>query len=100
MKAQVSFGSQPQNRPQALSAQMAPAMTANVQIGKPKTAVRWAERSRAAADGSRYSSDGASTAPPAARFSPRLFTQQGTLEAPQPKKVPEPDLPAPAWPPG
>ena len=47
MNAQVSFGSQPQNRPQALSAQMAPAMTAKVQIGKPKTAVRWATRSSA-----------------------------------------------------
>src|SRR5215218_1967865 len=53
MKAQVSFGSQPQNRPQALSAQMAPAMTAKVQTGKPKTAVRWATRSSAAAEGSR-----------------------------------------------
>ena len=36
MKDQVSFGSQPQYRPQADSAQMAPAMIAKVQIGKAK----------------------------------------------------------------
>src|ERR687896_472725 len=57
MNAQVSLGSQPQYRPQALSAQMAPAMTAKVQIGKPKTAVRWATRSRVTAPGSRERND-------------------------------------------
>src|SRR3954452_11501965 len=53
MNAQVSLGSQPQYRPQALSAQTAPAMTANVQTGNPKTAVRCATRSRLVAEGSR-----------------------------------------------
>ena len=37
MKAQVSFGSHPQYLPQALSAQIAPEITANVQIGKAKS---------------------------------------------------------------
>ena len=40
MKAQVSTGSQPQYRPQAWSAQIAPQMMPNVQIGKPNTTVR------------------------------------------------------------
>src|SRR4028119_918913 len=64
MNAHVSLGSQPQKRPQALSAQIAPAMTAKVQIGKPKTAVRWATRSRPAADGTRAQTPEAAAAAP------------------------------------
>src|SRR4028119_2053729 len=51
MNAQVSLGSQPQYRPQALSAQMAPAMTAKVQSGGPQTAGRRAPGSSAPAGG-------------------------------------------------
>ena len=40
MKAQVSVGSQPQYRPQAWSAQIAPAMMPKVQIGNANTTVR------------------------------------------------------------
>ncbi|HZC42063.1 MAG TPA: hypothetical protein VE343_15400 [Streptosporangiaceae bacterium] len=40
MKAQVSVGSQPQYRPQASSAQIAPAMMPKVQSGKANTAIR------------------------------------------------------------
>ena len=36
MNIHTSLGSQPQNRPQACWAQMAPAISANVQIGKAK----------------------------------------------------------------
>src|SRR5215467_11755990 len=55
MNAHVSLGSQPQYRPQAWSAQIAPAMTANVQIGNAKITVRYESRSRASAGGSRCS---------------------------------------------
>ena len=40
MKDHVSFGSQPQYRPHADCAQMAPAITPNVQIGKPSEMMR------------------------------------------------------------
>ena len=40
MKAQTSLGSHAQYRPQACSAQMAPAITAKVQMGKAKAIVR------------------------------------------------------------
>src|SRR4051812_44812390 len=49
MKAHTSLGSQPQYRPQADSAQMAPQMTAKVQIGNVNACSRNVRRSRAAA---------------------------------------------------
>src|SRR3954452_15355607 len=49
MKAHTSLGSQPQYRLQADSAQMAPQMMANVQIGKVNACSRKVSRSRAAA---------------------------------------------------
>src|SRR4051794_32469678 len=97
MKAQVSFGSQPQKRPQALSAQMAPAMTANVQIGKPKTAVRWAVRSSAAADGRRSSSEELAVEPVAALSSCRERSRYSTLEMPLTKKMPNPRIAVVTW---
>src|ERR687887_2098224 len=51
MKDQVSLGSQPQYRPQASWAQIAPAITAKVQIGKANAIARYAIRSRIAAEG-------------------------------------------------
>src|SRR4051794_16120379 len=53
MKDQTSFGSQFQYRPQADSAQMAPAMTPKVQIGKAKAWTRKVTRSRTSAWGRR-----------------------------------------------
>src|SRR5207248_10977735 len=53
MNDQVSFGSQPQYRPHAASAQMAPQITAKVQIGKANAWTRKVVRSRASAGGSR-----------------------------------------------
>src|SRR5690349_12406935 len=53
MNAHVSFGSQPQYRPQAASAQIAPQMMANVQIGNAKACSRKVSRSNPSAAGSR-----------------------------------------------
>src|SRR5256885_10369125 len=53
MKDHVSFGSQPQYRPQAASAQIAPQITAKVQIGKANACTRKVVRSRPSAAGSR-----------------------------------------------
>src|SRR5262245_3348866 len=53
MNAQVSFGSQPQYRPHAASAQIAPAITAKVQMGKAKACSRKVSRSSASAFGTR-----------------------------------------------
>src|SRR3569833_3521964 len=92
MKAQVSFGSQPQNRPQALSAQIAPAITAKVQRGKPKTAVRCAVRSSAAAEGSRPSSEELSADPSVAFCSYRERSRYSTLAMPLTKKLPKPRI--------
>ena len=52
MNAQVSFGSQPQYRPHAASAQMAPQMIATVYSGKENATTRYAALSRVAAAGS------------------------------------------------
>src|SRR2546423_15189367 len=57
MKDQVSFGSQPQSRPHAASAQIAPQITAKVQIGKANACTRRVVRSRPSAGGSRYPRD-------------------------------------------
>src|SRR2546421_3972215 len=51
--AHVSLGSQPHQRPQACSPQMAPAMVPKVQIGKPSRMARKVNRSRVSSDGSR-----------------------------------------------
>src|SRR5438876_4561398 len=51
--AHVSFGSQPHQRPQACSPQMAPAMVPKVQIGKPNRMARKVKRSRVSSEGSR-----------------------------------------------
>src|SRR6266545_247194 len=53
MKDHVSLGSQPQYRPQAASAQIAPQITANVQIGNASAWIRKVVRSRPSASGSR-----------------------------------------------
>src|SRR5204862_547667 len=53
MNDQVSFGSQPQYRPQAASAQMAPQMMARVQIGNANAWIRNASRSSVSAAGMR-----------------------------------------------
>src|SRR5437667_8124683 len=53
MNDQVSFGSHPQYRPHAASAQMAPQITANVQIGKANAWIRKVIRSSASAAGIR-----------------------------------------------
>src|SRR3990172_8101315 len=53
MNDQVSFGSQPQYRPHADSAQIAPQITPNVQIGNPTACTRNVNRSRASAAGRR-----------------------------------------------
>src|SRR5947208_117466 len=53
MNAHVSFGSQPQYRPHAWCAQIAPAMTANVQMGNANWIVRYASVSKVAALGNR-----------------------------------------------
>src|SRR3954465_12144435 len=92
MKAHVSFGSQPQNRPQAASAQMAPAMTAKVQIGKPKTAVRCATRSSAPAPGSREIRPPSPTPPVTARPAgeppaPPHAARHGRLVVAEPEQV-------------
>src|SRR5699024_9559183 len=52
MNETVSLGSQPQKRPQALSAQTAPRMMPTLKIGNAITAVRYARRSRVSAFGS------------------------------------------------
>src|SRR4051812_40739954 len=97
MNAQVSLGSQPQNRPQAASAQMAPAITANVQMGKPKTAVRWATRSSAAAVGSFATTPDSAGAPSATRASYRERTRYMTLAIPLTKKIPNPMIAVVTW---
>src|SRR5712691_2891430 len=51
MNDHVSFGSQPQYRPHASCAQIAPAITANVQIGNANAITRYAIRSSVAAVG-------------------------------------------------
>src|SRR6202011_3072319 len=53
MAAQVSFGSQPHQRPQACSPQMAPAMVPNVQMGKPSKMARKVKRSSVSSEGRR-----------------------------------------------
>src|SRR2546430_13540910 len=53
MNDQVSLGSQPQYRPHAASAQIAPQITANVQIGKANAWIRNVIRSSASAAGIR-----------------------------------------------
>src|SRR6266568_265518 len=53
MNAHVSFGSQPQYRPHASCAQIAPAMTANVHTGNANWIVRYASVSNVAALGMR-----------------------------------------------
>src|SRR5215467_9684891 len=53
MNDQTSLGSQPQYRPQADSAQIAPQMMANVQIGKANLCSRKVSRSRPSLSGSR-----------------------------------------------
>src|SRR5213078_2597705 len=53
MNDQVSLGSQPQYRPQAASAHIAPAAMAKVHTGKPKATVRYATWSRIPDSGSR-----------------------------------------------
>src|SRR3954465_8584330 len=97
MKAQVSFGSQPQTRPPALSAQMAPAMTAKVQMGKPNTAVRCATRSRLAAAGSRDSRLPPAADPSGARASYRDRTRDRALAIPLTKKIPKPRMAVVTW---
>src|SRR6476659_2650756 len=57
MNDQVSLGSQPQYRPHAASAQIAPAMIAKVQTGKAKAITTYAARSSAPAAGSDRPSD-------------------------------------------
>ena len=52
MNDQVSLGSQPQYRPQAASAQIAPAMIAKVQIGNANAITAYAARSSDGAGGS------------------------------------------------
>ena len=51
MNDQVSLGSQPQYRPQAASAQIAPQITASVQIGKANACSRKVSRSSVSAAG-------------------------------------------------
>src|SRR2546421_12374785 len=51
--AHVSFGSQPHQRPQACSPQMAPAMVPKVQMGKPSRVARKVSRSSVSSEGSR-----------------------------------------------
>src|SRR3954453_361012 len=100
MNAQVSLGSQPQNRPQALSAQIAPAMTANVQIGKPKTAVRCATRSRTAAAGSpstTYAPEPPARAPAVTLASNRERSRYSTLAMPLTKQIPKPRIAVVTW---
>src|SRR6266545_3259327 len=53
MNAQVSLGSQPQYRPQAASAHIAPAAMPNVHTGNPKATVRYATWSSSRDSGSR-----------------------------------------------
>src|SRR5258708_37398096 len=55
MKDQVSLGSQPQYRPQAFSAQIAPAITAKVHSGKMNAMTRYAVRSSVPEEGTRSS---------------------------------------------
>src|SRR5437867_3185360 len=57
MKSQVSLGSQPQYRPQAASAQIAPEIPANVQIGNANTWIRNVRRSRTSEAGIRAPRD-------------------------------------------
>ena len=75
---------------------MAPAMTVNVQIGKPKTAVRWATRSRTAAPGSRDSRLPGSS-PAATRSECRTWTRYRTLAIPLTKKMPKPMIAVVTW---
>src|SRR2546430_16569210 len=53
MAPQFSFGSHPNQRPQACSPKMAPAMVPKVQMGKPSRMARNVRRSRVSSDGSR-----------------------------------------------
>src|SRR5215469_17406755 len=57
MNDQVSLGSQPQYRPQADSAQIAPQMIAKVQIGNANACSRKVSRSNPSAAGSRSPSE-------------------------------------------
>ena len=56
MRVQTSFTSQPHGRPQACSAQMAPAMSVNVHSTKPTATRRKLMRSNCAEEGSRSES--------------------------------------------
>src|SRR5690625_1278374 len=51
-KDHVSFGSHPQGRPHACSAQIAPAMMVNVHVTNPTPTIRYAQISSFAAEGS------------------------------------------------
>src|ERR1700733_7473055 len=97
MNDQVSLGSQPQYRPHAWSAQMAPAMTPNVQIGKPKTTARYVSLSSCDADGTRSSSALGSALPAATRFRYRSVTRYMMPSTAATKKMPVARVIAVTW---
>src|SRR5947208_3483483 len=89
MNAHVSFGSQPQYRPHASCAQIAPAMTANVHTGNANWIVRYASVSNVAALGKRDrnpverpSRSGASSSLTRSAGAPSSFVVPPTYAAP------------------
>src|SRR3954447_2305807 len=77
MNAQVSLGSQPQYRPHAASAQIAPQMIATVYSGKANATMRYATLSSVSAAGNRDAR--LASRPARADRSYELFTRNSTV---------------------
>ena len=94
-KETVSFGSQPQKRPHADSAQMAPKTTPSENSGNAQMAVRYAIVSRAFADGS-----GRTTAPTTPVSVPGFCHMRSTYSSdamPDSRKMEAPTITVETW---
>src|SRR5689334_8333231 len=94
MKDQVSLGSQPQYRPQAASAQMAPQMMAKVQIGNANACTRKVIRSSPSDGGSRSPSENGKRVRPA---SYPARTRVSAAQAKPTSRIPEAVIAAVTW---
>src|SRR6266540_2833825 len=100
MNAQVSLGSQPQYRPQAASAHIAPAAMPNVHTGNPKATVRYATWSSSRDSGSReprLTGNRIVPAPAATRRSYRSRIRYSTEATKLTRKVPVAVIAAVTW---
>src|SRR5699024_5109510 len=95
-KDHTSLGSQPQNLPHASSAQMAPAMTPKVQIGKAKRIMRWEIRSSSSGLG-RLPATPATFSPDARLLSVRWEIRYVMPAAPETMNAPPARIVALTW---